>query len=196
LYRYSLWRIWDDLQPHVLFVCLNPSTADAMNDDRTVGRCKRYARDWGFGGLVIVNLFAFRAREPEDMKAAADPVGPDTDAHILREASGSGIVVFGWGADGGWRDRDKEVAQLLANYAPTCLTLTQAGHPGHPLYLKADLLPQPFEIPTAADYCTTCDDVGYYYEGGMSMNEEMNVRMPCPDCDAAGYDELDENEKR
>src|SRR4028119_2392792 len=81
-YRYALWRTWDAARPPVAFVLLNPSTADARRDDPTIRRCANFARTWGFGGLEVVNLFAFRATHPTDLKCAADPVGPQNDVHL------------------------------------------------------------------------------------------------------------------
>lgn len=89
-YRYALRRTWDPARPAALFVGLNPSTADAERDDPTTRRCVRFARDWGFGGLLVGNLFAYRATRPRDLRAAAEPVGPENDwwlAALAREAA-------------------------------------------------------------------------------------------------------------
>ena len=79
-HRYALWRIWEKGAPMVMFVGLNPSTADETQDDPTIRRCIDFAKRWGYGGLYMLNIFAFRATNPKDMKAAADPVGPDRAA--------------------------------------------------------------------------------------------------------------------
>lgn len=78
-FRYALWREWDATLPAVMLIGLNPSTADANHNDPTIRRCIGFARDWGFGGVRVLNLFAFRATYPDDLKAAADPVGPRND---------------------------------------------------------------------------------------------------------------------
>ena len=75
LYRYSLTRVWDDVLPMCIFVMLNPSTADADIDDPTIRRCINFAKREGCGSLMVVNLFAYRATSPADMKAAVDPIG-------------------------------------------------------------------------------------------------------------------------
>jgi len=138
LYRYELWRRWSD-GPHVLFVMLNPSTADATNDDPTIRKCIAYAKRWGFGAICVANLFAFRATDPKEMKRASDPVGPDNDATLARLASEAKIIVAAWGKDGSHLSRDKEVIALLNN--PTCLHRNNDGSPGHPLYLRGDASP-------------------------------------------------------
>lgn len=145
-YRYSLWRIWDTSKPPVLFIGLNPSTADATTDDPTIRRCIRFASDWGAGGLMMGNLFAYRATAPDDMKAQSDPIGPDNNRHLLRLARRSHPVVCAWGADGDWLERWMEVAKLLGrdDIHPWCLGLTKSGQPRHPLYIRADQKLQPY----------------------------------------------------
>lgn len=146
-YRYALWRDWDVAKGRVCWIMLNPSTADAEEDDPTIRRCMGFARAWGYGGIVVVNLFAFRATKPADMLYADDPVGPDNDATI-REALNSGLTamhVCAWGQNAP-RDREAEVVKLIRDYGyvPHALRLTKSGHPGHPLYLPGDLVPAPF----------------------------------------------------
>ena len=139
-YRYSLWRFWQKDCRYAAFVCLNPSTADETENDPTVRRCINYAHDWGYGGMIMLNIFAFRATEPKDMKLAEDPVGPDNDFHLRTASSKAGITVCGWGNHGSYLGRDKEALLLLKD--PHCLTVTAGGHPGHPLYLKKSLKPR------------------------------------------------------
>ena len=135
-YRYVLWRTWDSSKEYVLFIGLNPSTADELTDDHTITRCISFAKDWNFGALCMVNLFAFRATKPKDMKKASDPVGQDNDYWITNTALRSGQVVAAWGADGSFKGRDKRVRELLGGMY--CLGLTKDGHPKHPLYQKKD----------------------------------------------------------
>jgi hypothetical protein len=85
-YRYSLFRVWNPKFPSVMFVGLNPSTADEQEDDPTVRRCVGFARKWNFGGLILVNLFAYRSTDPAGLLEAEDPVGPGNDKHILASA--------------------------------------------------------------------------------------------------------------
>src|SRR5262245_19133112 len=89
LYRYWLTRTWDNSLRRVCWVMLNPSTADAEQDDPTIRRCVGFARSWGAGGIIVVNLFAFRASDPKALLRAADPVGPDNDGHILKSVLAS-----------------------------------------------------------------------------------------------------------
>ena len=79
-YRYELSRIWDAALPPVLFVGMNPSTADEEQDDPTIRRCIRFARDWGYGGLLMGNLYALRATDPQELTRAVEP--PDTISPI------------------------------------------------------------------------------------------------------------------
>lgn len=143
VYRYVLWRIWDDAKPMINFIGLNPSTANETVDDPTTRRCIGYAKDWGGGSLTMTNLFAFRGKNPKDMKAAKDPVGILNDVVLLGQAMRSSISIAAWGSDGNYLDRDKEVLKLLNNiHRPLkCLALTKNGMPRHPLYLKKDLKP-------------------------------------------------------
>lgn len=139
-YRYSLLRQWEPDKGRVLFIGLNPSTADETQDDPTIRRCVGYAKAWGYGGICMANLFAYRATDPRDMKAAADPIGPDTDWSLGVLASEAGLVVAAWGAHGCYLGRGEKVRRMLSplHY----LRLTKDGSPGHPLYLPACLTPQ------------------------------------------------------
>ena len=138
-YRYSLSRIWDLEKKPVLIVGLNPSTADETEDDPTIRRSIHYAYHWGFGGLIMANLFAFRATLPNDLKKAILPIGEDNNKYILKHQKESGIVVVAWGNDGVLHNRDKEVLKLIHN--PMCLKLNKSGQPAHPLYQKKNLTP-------------------------------------------------------
>ena len=123
------------------FIGLNPSTADEIKNDRTVTRCENFAFEWKYGGLWMLNIFAFRATDPRRMKAAPDPVGPDNDAYILRVADKAGLIVAAWGNNGEYGSRGLTVCQLLKHTNLYCLGVTNQGQPKHPLYLKADLKP-------------------------------------------------------
>jgi len=140
LYRYELWRIWSML-PAVMFIMLNPSTADGSKDDATIRKCMAYARRWGYGSLCVANLFAYRATDPRDMKAAEDPVGPDNDETLRSLAAGAGLIVAAWGAHGSYQGRDAVVLAMLPKV--WCLHQTKSGAPGHPLYLPGDATPKP-----------------------------------------------------
>lgn len=143
-YRYTLIREWDDSLPRLLFVLLNPSTADAVNDDPTNRRGMGFARQWGYGSCVFVNLFAYRTPNPDEMKLAADPVGSNNDTFILAQAYASETIVAAWGSHGPHRGRSFEVRRLLKNFKLYCLGKTNAGEPKHPLYLAAKTKLQTF----------------------------------------------------
>jgi len=97
-WRYSLRRQWlPGSEASVMFIGLNPSTADETQDDPTIRRCLGFARYWGFGNLIMMNVYAFRATKPADMKAAKDPVGPGNDREFERLRSVPQLVVAAWG---------------------------------------------------------------------------------------------------
>jgi len=145
LYRYCLTRIWDREKPFVCFIGLNPSTADAENDDQTMRKEINYADSWGYGGLYKANLFAFRTKEPKVMKKAIDPIGPENDFWITAAVSLCDLVLFAWGNDGLFMDRGIQVVDMIkAERKVYCLTKTKLGQPGHTLYLKKDLKPIEF----------------------------------------------------
>lgn len=150
-YRYRLGR-WVGIQgPMCTFIMLNPSTATEEQDDPTIRRCIGFARAWGCGRLVVANLFAWRATDPGDMKAACDPIGPENDAHIVRlareTAKSGGKLICAWGTHGGFRDRDRAVMELLdlLPIEPMSLGETAGNFPRHPLYLRGDCKPLPYK---------------------------------------------------
>ena len=142
-YRYRLGRQWDESRPAVMFVMFNPSTADEYSDDSTVNRCIDYARGWGYGGLLVGNLFAFRSTKREALRRCDDPVGPDNDGALLDMAQNAARVIAAWGIDGAFQQRNEAVLRLLPVqfYA---LKRTQNGHPNHPSRLPSGLTPFPF----------------------------------------------------
>ena len=139
LYRYELRRVWDDSKPWVLFICLNPSTADHEQEDNTSRVCINYAKRWGYGGLVIANLFAYRSTAPSMLRQVDDPIGKENDAHLKRLSQEATDTVCAWSDHGGYMDRDLAVLPLLK--APKCLAKLKSGRPGHPLYKPKDLKP-------------------------------------------------------
>lgn len=137
-YRYLLLRTWDATLPKVLFVMLNPSTADHEEDDPTIRRCIGFAKKWGFGTLEVVNLFAFRATDPDELKRCTDPIGPDNDMYIRRAALQADRIVLAWGTKGRLFGRDKKVRELLSSFESVYyLDLSKKGHPRHPLFIPA-----------------------------------------------------------
>lgn len=152
VYRYRLTRRWG-FGPTALFIMLNPSTADAMQDDPTIRRCRGFARSWGMAALDVVNLYAWRATKPADLPSDSRAVGPENDFHIrtaMRDVwITNGVAVAAWGAHGK-ADRVAEVVDLAHSGCMPLLALgtTKAGHPRHPLYVKSDALLAPWERPS------------------------------------------------
>lgn len=143
-YRYSLWRRWDADGPTLNVIGLNPSTADEYADDPTIRRCIGFARAWGFGTLVMTNLFAYRSTDPRVLLTVADPVGPDNDQALRVQAYEAGMVVAAWGAHPLAVARSEAVRPLIQPYSVMCLGATKDGAPRHPLYLPKTMLPSPF----------------------------------------------------
>lgn len=147
-YRYDLWR-GDPAKPACVFVMLNPSTADADRDDNTIRRCRAFATGFGFERLVVVNLYALRATDPAELWRHPDPVGPKNDDAIVRHVRAAGLVIAAWGAHAK-QARIREVGAFLESHRNRlrALALTNGGQPRHPLYLRKDLVPFPFEWQT------------------------------------------------
>jgi hypothetical protein len=143
-YRYALSRCWDAGGRRVMFVMLNPSTATELANDPTVERCERRARRLGYGAFRVTNIFAWRATDPRDLKAAPEPVGPQNDAALLEGATWADAIIAAWGVHGAHRGRGLEVAKMLARCGTPLfhLGLSKEGHPRHPLYLPYSALPQ------------------------------------------------------
>ena len=148
-WRYLLWRRWDPARPAANFLMLNPSTADEWQLDPSCTRARLYAERWGYGALIVTNLFGWRATDPAVMKAARDPVGRGNDRAIVRAARESAIVVCAWGNHGAHLGRSAEVRALLerARIQPRVLRMNAGGEPAHPLYLPAHLKPLPSPPP-------------------------------------------------
>lgn len=144
-YRYTLWREWDAHLPRITFVMLNPSTADAEKNDPTIRRCIGLAQQWAFGSLEVVNLFAYRATHPKELKQAIDPVGLENDAHLIAAMERSPTLVLAWGNWGHLWGRDRLVLELLAHHPQRyCLGMNQSGQPRHPLYVPHTICLQEF----------------------------------------------------
>ncbi len=148
-YRYTLWRKWERngprLKGYVLFIMLNPSTADETKDDPTIKRCKAFAERWGYEEMCVVNLFALRATDPAEVYLHPSPVGEMNNAFILEAARSASLVVCAWGNHGTYQNRDLAVIKMLLNHGRIfALRETKTNCPAHPLYLPKYLDPQPF----------------------------------------------------
>lgn len=129
---------------------LNPSTADELTNDPTIERCEKRAREYGYGGIKVTNLFALRSTDPAALHAAVDPIGPDNDEAILDAYLTSRMTICAWGTHGAHLDRGRKVTEMLASIGAElyALDLTKDGIPGHPLYLPYSLHPTRW-MPTA-----------------------------------------------
>jgi hypothetical protein len=147
VYRYHLNRYWASelhLGNFVLWIMLNPSTADADLNDPTITRCMGFARMWGFSGIEVVNLFGYRATDPDDLLAAhragTDVVGPDNDEYVASSMHRAGICVAAWGAHRLAGSRSASMLRIAHEQGRNLFhlgDLTKDGHPRHPLYLAA-----------------------------------------------------------
>lgn len=144
-YRYWLQRDWRSGGRRVMWIGLNPSTADERRLDPTLRRIVRYSSDWGYDGFVMTNLFAYRATLPSEMKEQEDPVGPENDEHLAARAATSELIVCAWGSHGLHRNRSQAVVDLMsdAGHFPKlrALKVVANGEPGHPLYLPLTATP-------------------------------------------------------
>lgn len=152
-YRYLLTRQVGPGTRTATFIMLNPSTADANNDDATIRRCIGFAQRWGCGRLVVLNLFAFRATDPADLKRVEEPVGAVNRAWFERtliDDMNTGPVVCGWGVHGEHMGQDQVVLGWLREMGvkPIALGVTRDGHPRHPLYVSYSVELVPFASKT------------------------------------------------
>jgi hypothetical protein len=146
IYRYALWRIWDETLPLVMFIGLNPSTADEVQDDPTISACIRQAQSWKkYGGIVMANLFAYRDTKQASIWLHPDPVGPENDKWLAKLATDTRDVVAAWGNEGTWRNRSANVARMIPNLH--CLKINKSGEPHHPLYLPSNIKMIPYARP-------------------------------------------------
>lgn len=137
LYRYDLIRGWDE-GTTCAFIGLNPSTADALNDDPTIRRCIGFAKDWGHGRLVMLNAYAYRCTYPQGLLNVVDPIGPLNDQYLRYWLNKCEMVIAAWGT-GINITRQKYLVKLFPDLH--ILKLTKHGFPAHPLYLRKDLVP-------------------------------------------------------
>ena len=147
-YRPLLWRVLDPSKPMALWIMLNPSTADENVLDPTITRCRNFSMDWGYGGLLVCNLFDYRATYPKNMKVQAEPVSDHNQLAILQAANVADLIVCAWGVHGQHQGQDQLILAwlLAAKHTLYYLALTKIGMPKHPLYLRGDLEPMRYEL--------------------------------------------------
>jgi len=158
-YRYTLTRTWDGDGPRLLWVMLNPSTATERLNDPTIERCERRTRALGYGAMRIVNLFAWRATRPADLRAAADPEGPANARALTAGARWADAALCAWGTHGARGGAGAAAIGRLAATGTPLLTLglTKDGHPRHPLYVAYAEAPRPWHPDQKRAFQTASD---------------------------------------
>lgn len=132
-YRYLLWRQWGDGTGRILWVMLNPSTADHEHDDPTMRRVVAFSRSWGYQGCVVANLFALRSPDPRAIRWVRDPVGPQNTRHVLLALRHSDASIAAWGATKFPQHVETMRRRLMARGPVLCLAKSNSGAPVHPL---------------------------------------------------------------
>lgn len=146
-YRYWLTRTWATDRPELCWVLLNSSRADASDDDPTVRRMTGFSKRWGFGGIIVVNLFAYRTPYPEELLRVDDPVGPRNDDAIAGAVDGRRVLVAWGGCERFAAERIRAVLAMLEGRELECLGTTKSGQPLHPVRLPNALSPVPYTAP-------------------------------------------------
>lgn len=149
-YRYALWRLWSD-KPKVMFVGLNPSTANETDDDPTIRRVKRFAYSWGYGGVYMLNLFPLVTPNPDELLAFYKyPFKHDKEDALNRkwlERTANMVsvsrIIFAWGNFKEAEIRGKTIASILPE--AHALAINKNGSPRHPLYVPGNVKPVIFK---------------------------------------------------
>lgn len=193
-YRYDLARRLSRGVDSVAFVMLNPSTADAYEEDPTIRRCLGFARDWGYRDVRILNIFALRSTDPRGLREHIDPIGPLNDEYLRRYCAPKKAhrVIVAWGTHGAYLERGARALAILREVRGDAggleaLTWTKEQHPGHPLYVKGDLVPQPvgpldgaqFTLPSPEEFKRRLKEgAERYKEIAKQMEEQMKLPPP------------------
>ena len=153
-YRYRLFRSWGQSKRRVLWVMLNPSTADHQKDDPTIRKCVAFSKAWGYSSLEVVNLYGIRSTDPSILGIDGNAIGDENDGAVRQALANEDVelVVCAWGTKNPRPERAPAVLQLIeaSGRVPMCLHVTKGGHPGHPLYLRSTLRPIPLTEETKA----------------------------------------------
>lgn len=142
LYRYLLTREWDSSLPKLLYIMLNPSTADESTEDQTSKQCIYFAKELGFGSFDIVNLYSLISTNPKGLRSSTiDPIGKETDTYIIKSAKKADKIIVAWGEKHFFNKRNEKVTQMLKNYGYNlyCLKMAKSGHPRHPSRLTHEV---------------------------------------------------------
>lgn len=136
-YRFTLWRVWDKSKMAVMFIGLNPSTANENINDPTIRRVIQFAFDWGYGGVYMLNLFAYVTTDPKELKTPQDLLS-DNDLWLINIGAKCDKIIFAWGSFKEARERGKEIMKTFNGYG-YALAINRDGSPRHPLYVKKDV---------------------------------------------------------
>jgi hypothetical protein len=137
-YRYALWRIWNEDNGIVMFIGLNPSTANERENDPTIRRVMSFAYNWGYGGVIMANLFGWITPYPYQLKMCDNPTG-DTDKWLWTLSEKSKRIVFAWGK---FKEAEKRASEIIQQYPYAfALKINKDGSPRHPLYVPGTVIP-------------------------------------------------------
>ena len=142
-YRYALWRVWDEQKNKLIFIGLNPSSADEQVNDRTTHKVMHLANSWGFGGVYLLNVFAYITPYPEELYQSKDPIG-ENDEKLAAYSPVADDVLFAWGAND-IRARETLIFKLFPK--GYCIGQNQDGSPKHPLYAAKNTELKRYEVP-------------------------------------------------
>ena len=154
-YRYALFRIWDAESPSIMFIGLNPSTANEQDNDPTIRRVMSFAKDWQYGSVCMLNLFALVSPNPKDLLTCDDPIA-DNDTWLENTATKCNVVVFCWGAFPQAKERAKKIMGMFPD--AICLGINKDGSPKHPLYIHGDTLAINFQTSACVSHIETNPD--------------------------------------
>ncbi len=179
-YRYSLWRRWSAESRYLLFIGLNPSTADEHDDDRSINRCRQFTARWGYGTFTMAKLFGLGTKDPSIMLADPAPIGRDNNRHLKQLARKSSAIVCA--NPGRYQGRDIEVINLLDDYPHQCLDINQTGTPKYPLYVEGDTPLKPWPLPVIGQAgAKFWNKSGAIYGGGPPKQAfNVNLLQPVP----------------
>ena len=140
-YRYRLTTIWDEAKPLLVGLFCNPSIADERREDNTDRLFRARAKELGYGGTAMINMFAYVTTYPSALWEQKDPVGPDNDHHIIEVCNANRDVFCGWGLHGSKNYRADIVLKLIRKHNEDrnrfyYLRLLKNGQPSHPLYIR------------------------------------------------------------
>lgn len=144
-YRFALWRIWDTSKPLVMFIGLNPSTANETEADPTIKSVIRIAKHNGFGGVYMMNCYPMVSTDPSKLLTNSYPMEVIENELLLVIASQKcSEVVFAWGNFKVVQDtgRDQELIKLFPN--AKAIAVNKNGSPKHPLYCRSNSPLVPF----------------------------------------------------